>query len=247
MANRMTVSDWFYIALIAVGLLLDYFTWPSFLRRSKHDQPSARRWLWSVWMLLQWTMAGAGIALWLFHRRAWATLGLSLPRGWRLWGSVIVVGGCALMQVRTAVRVARVSGPKPKARARLGEVAIALPHTADELRWFIALSLTAGFCEEFLCRGYLIWAFQPWLGWWGAAALAVPVFAAAHAYQGKAGVIRTGLIGAVFVLFVAVSGSLIPVIVLHAVIDILAGVITWLILRDEPAPVTLQPVPVSPS
>jgi membrane protease YdiL (CAAX protease family) len=119
-------------------------------------------------------------------------------------------------------------------RARLGEFSIALPHTSNELSWFVALSLTAGFCEEFLFRGYLIWAFQPWLGWWGAAVLLLSSFAAAHAYQGKAGFTRTVLIGGVFTLLVALSGSLVPAIVLHATVDILSGVIAWLILRDEP-------------
>ena len=233
----MTVSDWCYTAVIAAGLLIDQLSWPAFLRRSQHDQASARIWLWSVWMILQWAMVAVGIALWLSHERAWLTLGITLPRGWRLWGSVILVVGFALQQVRTAARVARISGPKPRMRAQLGELSIALPHTSDELRWFVALSLTAGFCEEFLFRGYLIWVFQPCLGWWGAAALSLPVFAAAHAYQGTAGVIRTGLAGGVFTLLVALSGSLVPAIVLHALVDILSGVIAWLVLRDEPTQV----------
>ncbi|MCI0376926.1 MAG: CPBP family intramembrane metalloprotease [Gemmataceae bacterium] len=46
--------------------------------------------------------------------------------------------------------------------------------------WFGGVSLTAGFCEEFLFRGYFIWVFAPWLGWWGAAALSVLIFAILH-------------------------------------------------------------------
>lgn len=231
----MTISDWCYIAWIAAGLVIDHFSWPAFLRRSQRDQASARVWLWSVWMILQWAMVAVGITLWLSHERTWLALGMTLPRGWRLWASVILVGGYALQQVRTAARVARISGPKPRMRAQLGKLSIALPHTSDELRWFVALSLTAGFCEEFLFRGYLIWAFQPWLGWWGAAALSLLVFVTAHAYQGTAGVVRTGLIGGVFTLLVALSGSLVPAIVLHTLVDIMIGVIAWLVLRDAPA------------
>jgi hypothetical protein len=124
-------------------------------------------------------------------------------------------------------------------RAQLGELSIALPHSSGELRWFVALSLTAGFCEEFLFRGYLIWALEPWLGWWGAAALSLSVFTASHAYQGKAGAIRSGLAGGVLTLLVALSNSLVPAIVLHAIVDIISGVIAWLVLRDEPARVGL--------
>jgi membrane protease YdiL (CAAX protease family) len=225
--------------LIAAGLVIDHLSWPAFLRRSQRDPAAARIWLWSVWIILQWTLVAVGIALWVAHNRAWRTIGITLPVGWRLLGSVILLAGFTLQQVRTASRVARISGPKPRLRAQLGELSIALPHTPDELRWFVALSLTAGFCEEFLFRGYLIWAFQPWLGWWGAAALSLPVFVAAHAYQGKAGVIRIGLIGGVFTLFVALSGSLVPAIVLHVLVDIFSGVTAWLILRDEPPQVRL--------
>ena len=236
----MKVSDWCYTTLIASGLLIDHFvSWPAFLRRSQRDQPSARIWLWILWMTLLWALVVVGIALWLSNERAWQTLGMTVPRGWRLWGSVILVVGFALQQVRTAARIARISGPKPKLRAQLGKLSIVLPHSSDELRWFVAVSLTAGFCEEFLFRGYLIWAFAPLLGWWGAAALSLSVFAAAHAYQGKAGAIRSGLAGGVLTLLVALSGSLVPAIVLHALIDILSGVIAWLVLRDEPAQVGL--------
>ena len=232
----MTVSDWCYTVLIASGLLIDYFvSGPAFLRRSQLDQPSARMWLWSVWMTLLWALVVVGIALWLSNERAWLALGMAVPKGWRLWGSVILVVGFALHQVRTAAKIARISGLKPKLRAQLGRLSIMLPHSSAELRWFVAVSLTAGFCEEFIFRGYLIWAFEPLLGWWGAAALSLSVFAAAHAFQGKAGPIRSGLVGGVLTLLVALSGSLIPAIVLHAVADIMSGVIAWLVLREEPA------------
>jgi len=232
----MKISDWCYTALIAFGLLVDHFViWSALLRRSQRDQPSARMWLWRAWMTLLWALVAIGMTLWLSNERAWASLGITLPHGWRLWGSIFLVGGVALQQARTAARIARISGPKPKLRAQLGKLSIVLPHTSAEVRWFVAVSLTAGFCEEFLFRGYLIWAFEPWLGWWGAAALSLLVFAAAHAYQGKEGVIKSGLVGGVFTLLVACSGSLVPVIVLHALVDITSGVIAWLVLRDEPA------------
>src|SRR5215471_11983632 len=205
----MTVSDWSYVVLIAAFLVADHFTWPAFLRRVRRDEGSARIWLWSAWMSLQWPTVAVGIALWLFHERSWSALGLILPGGWRMWASLLPILGFVLYQARTAAKIARIKGPKPRMRAQLGDLSIALPHTRSELRSFVALSLTAGFCEEFLFRGYLIWALRPWLGWWGAAALSLPMFMAAHAYQGKAGVVQTGLLGTLFTLLVAISGSLV--------------------------------------
>ena len=91
-----------------------------------------------------------------------------------------------------------------------------LPHTRADLYWFGGVSLTAGFCEEFLFRGYFIWALARWLGWCGAATLSAVFFALWHAYQGWNGVLRTGIFGAFFTLVMAVFHSLWPAIALHA-------------------------------
>jgi membrane protease YdiL (CAAX protease family) len=80
---------------------------------------------------------------------------------------------------------------------------------------------------------------QPLVGLWLAALLSALLFGAAHAYQGLAGVIRTGLFGLFFTAIVLLTRSLWPAIVLHAVVDAMGGVLAWLVLRD--------PVPTSPS
>ena len=230
----MTAVDWCYSGLIASGLIVDHFvTWPAFLRRAQSDAPSARLRLWAVWMTLLWSLTVIGTGIWLWDQRAWMALGLSVPQGWQLWGSVIFIAGFAAFQALSALKIARISGPKPKLRAQLGELAKMLPHSQSELRWFIAASLTAGICEEFLFRGYLIWAFTPVLGWWGAAVLSLLAFTAGHVYQGRSGALRAALGGGFFTLFVLVSGSLFPAMALHALIDAGSGVIAWLILRDE--------------
>jgi membrane protease YdiL (CAAX protease family) len=108
------------------------------------------------------------------------------------------------------------------------------PHTRSELGWFVAVSLTAGFCEEFIFRGYLIWVFQPAFGLWGAAALSLVAFGLSHAYQGAKGILSTGLVGALFTAVVLISGSLLPAIALHALVDAGQGLIAWLVLRRAP-------------
>jgi membrane protease YdiL (CAAX protease family) len=231
----MTAADWCYSGLIASWLIVDhFFTWPAFLRRSQIDAPSARLRLWTLWMTLLWALTVIGVGIRLWDKRAWDALGLSVPSGWRLWGSVILIVGVAVLQALTVAKIMRISGPKPKLRAQLGELAKMLPHSQGELRWFIGASLTAGVCEEFLFRGYLIWAFTPVLGWWGAAVLSLLAFTAGHAYQGRSGALRAALGGVFFTLLVLATGSLIPAMVLHALIDAGSGVIAWLILRDEP-------------
>jgi membrane protease YdiL (CAAX protease family) len=120
-------------------------------------------------------------------------------------------------------------------RQQVEPIRAVMPRTLTELCWFGGASLTAGFCEELLFRGYVIWVFTPWLGWWGAAALSLAIFAVAHIYQGWNGVLRTGIVGGIFTLVVAVTGSLWPAIALHALVDLFNGFMAWMALRDESA------------
>src|SRR5689334_19530347 len=151
----MTTTDFFYLALITVVLLLDYFVlWPTFLRRSQVDPSRARLWLWCGWMIMLWTLTASGIALWLFKARTWAALRLVIPHGWRLWVGIGLVLALAINQARTVARIARSTRSK---RVKMGNphVERVSPHTQTELAWWVALSLSAGFCEEFIFRGYL--------------------------------------------------------------------------------------------
>ena len=225
----MTTTDSLYLALIAILLLFDYFVlWPTFLRRSQADPGRARTWLWSSWMIELWTLVAAGIALWLFEARSWGALRLVTPHGWWLWGSIGLVLTLAISSARTAVRIAR---SKKRIKMGIPHVEKLSPHTRSELVWWVALSLSAGFCEEFIFRGYLILAFQPMLGLWGAAVFSVVVFALAHAYQGAKGVLATGVVGSLLTLVVLISGSLLPAMALHALVDIGQGLVAWLALR----------------
>jgi membrane protease YdiL (CAAX protease family) len=243
----MKTADLLFLALIAVLLSLDHFVlWPAFLRQSQTDPGRARRWLWSAWMIMLWALAAAGVALWLFGARAWESLRLIPPSGWRLWVATGLVLALAIHYARTVIRIARRKGPTRVSMGNTHAERLA-PHTRAELGWWLALSLSAGFCEEFIFRGYLIWAFQPIIGLGGAAALSVVVFAAAHAYQGAKSALATGVVASVFTAVVLIFGSLWPAIALHALTDIGQGLVAWLALRkagdegDVPADAANQP------
>jgi membrane protease YdiL (CAAX protease family) len=111
-----------------------------------------------------------------------------------------------------------------------------LPHTARDERWFLALCVTAGFCEELLYRGYLVWFFAPWLGRMGAMAFAVAIFGVSHAYQGRKGAIRATIAGAVMAAIVLATDSLIPAMIVHGLIDVGGGTVGYWLLRDQEPP-----------
>ena len=226
----MTKADALYAALIAIGLYVDSFVlWPSFLRRSEAEPSRARVWLWSSAMTLLWTLVLAGFALWIFERRSWTSLRLVVPHGWRLPGTIGLLLAVAIIYARPVAKITR------RKRSKTIKVSKAVeqraPHTRAELAWFVALSLSAGICEEFIFRGYLIWLFQAVLGLWGAAALSLVVFAAAHAYQGAKGVFAVGIVGGLFTLIVLAFGSLVPAMAVHTLADVGEGLVGWLALR----------------
>jgi membrane protease YdiL (CAAX protease family) len=186
-------------------------------------------------MIMLWTLVAAGVALWLVEARAWESLRLKAPHGWRLWGAIGLTLLLVIAYTRTVVRIARSKRAK---RIKMGNphVEKLSPHTRSELVRWVAVSLSAGFCEEFIFRGYLIWVFQPVLGLWGAATFSVVIFGAAHAYQGAKGILATGVAGALLTLVVLISDSLLPAIALHALTDIGTGLVAWLVLRKVQDP-----------
>ena len=232
----MTTTDVLYLAFITALLLCDHFVlWPMFLRRSQTDPGRTRIRIWLSTMTILWTLVAALVALWLFEARSWRDLRLVMPHGWRLWISIALVIAVVITNARTALRIAR-SGPRRRIKIVNPHAELMAPHTGSELCWWVALSLSAGFCEELIFRGYLIWAFQPWFGLWGAAVFSVIVFSAAHAYEGVKGVLAVAVVGTLLTLLVLISGSLVPAMILHALIDIGQGVITWLAfskMQDE--------------
>jgi len=228
--------QWVVLGLVLMLIASDHFVlWRAFIKESRVDATKARHTLWLRGALLMWAASGLVLWLWITTGVPVSSVGFALPQGWRLWAPLAFGGAFIALQANSAIKLTRLAAPSEKLRAQLSSVAPISPRTASELPAFIGVSLTAGFCEEVLFRGFLIWVLQPVVGLWIAVALAALLFGAAHAYQGVAGVIRTGLFGLFFTAIVLLTRSLWPAIVLHASVDAMGGVIAWLVLRD-PAP-----------
>ena len=59
---------------------------------------------------------------------------------------------------------------------------------------------------------------------WASVVVSSVLFGAAHLYQGRGGLIGTGILGLLFGAFRAFTGSFVPVAVWHAAIDVVAGI-----------------------
>jgi membrane protease YdiL (CAAX protease family) len=98
------------------------------------------------------------------------------------------------------------------------------PRTKQERRTWVGISFTAGICEEWLMRGFLMMFLSIYVGIdsiWLIILISSMIFGAAHYYQGIGGVIKTTLMGVFFALFYLAMGSLWLVMLLHAIVDLM--------------------------
>lgn len=126
---------------------------------------------------------------------------------------VAVFGGLAILMARKGV-----SMPGQTVFSAL------VPRDRTE-RWYaLALAISAGVCEEILYRGVLIAVGVHVFGLplAVAAGLALALFTIGHLYQGPRGMIMVTLAGLGFTLLYLRTGSLVPVILLHILVDVRA-------------------------
>lgn len=110
-----------------------------------------------------------------------------------------------------------------QAKKQLGEL---LPRTRTEVELWLALSATAGFCEEVMFRGYLQKQFTAVMGSAGMGlVLQAIVFGIAHAYQGGRRIVLIGCFGAMFGGLALWRKSLRPGMITHTLQDSLSGLL----------------------
>ena len=102
---------------------------------------------------------------------------------------------------------------------------------AAELKLFLALSLGAGVCEEIVSRGYLLAYFDSLVGSAGAVLASSLLFGLDHAYQGIAGIMKTGVWGLLYAGAYMATDSLLAPMLLHVLIDAASGMLAYLALR----------------
>jgi len=199
--------------------------------------PSARRTAYRYLVVGEWGLTAIALLLWARADRPWSTLGLVPPQDRRLVPAILITALMVAFTIRQ-FRAVQLLGAKGRAalRGRLGGMDFFLPHTPAEHRWFLVLSLTAGFCEELLYRGFLTWIVASYVGLPAAIGVVVVVFGLVHASLGRSGAIRAGLTGLARSLIVVLTVWLAPAMIAHALIDMGAGDVALAVYYDRPVP-----------
>ena len=105
------------------------------------------------------------------------------------------------------------------------DISAMLPRSPAEIGAWVLLSMSAGFCEETIFRGYLQKQFLALTGSaWLAVLIQSVIFGISHGYQGLRNVITITVFGIVFGAIALWRRSLKPGIILHAWTDIFSGI-----------------------
>jgi membrane protease YdiL (CAAX protease family) len=236
--SPLSVLDSVVLAALAAGLviatLVGYWREKALERAGRPSTRMALYWVDGV--LVPWGMTLVILAAWAASGRPFTELGLAAP------ATINFAGGAAAALVLSLALIGQLVAVRldPKARlavarqvAGAGGVAKVLPRSRGERRMFLLISATAGVTEEIVFRGFLIWGLAHWTPVWAAALLSLALFTFSHLYQERwSALAGVAAAGATCTVLTIVSGSILPAILLHFVIDWSSGEIAW-VSRSE--------------
>ncbi len=173
----------------------------------------------------EWIAFAVLLVTWLTLGRPLAELGFHFSTDTGFWAGMALVIGATGVLLYSSHRAAKMEPEDiEKFRKDLGDLKYLIPRTDGDLRWFSGVSLTAGIVEEVVYRGFLMWYFSQFFPLWGAVLASSLAFGLAHSYQGPKGVIKIVGVGIGFALLFLLSGSLWLPIIMHALLDLIQGI-----------------------
>jgi len=233
----LALADHLLVLTILIGLpIRAYFSMRALRTAAPEALVALRRRLWTNAILSQWLLAALVLTLTLVLGRAPAPL-LVVPRPTAgLLGVLLGLATMVSLVVRQRGALATDETVRERVRARLAPVARLMPASRAEFRLFAVLACTAGVCEEFLFRGYLLWYGSQFVPLLWAALIQAVLFGVAHMYQGRRGIVLTGFAGVFLTAVTLVTGSIWAAVLIHALMDLNAGDMAVRTLPSEALP-----------
>ncbi|MCU1311444.1 MAG: Abortive infection protein [Candidatus Angelobacter sp.] len=237
-AGHKPVASYLHTALvIAIMVAVATMTAATMKGTAETKGPFAQYIATIIWLWLLAALVAFGI------RRSGSSIREVIGTPWRSFDDalmdLIIAGGFwitsafLLAGLRYVVSPASMPSADPGALKDLTKhIAPLLPHTSREIFFWILMSLSAGFCEEFVFRGYLQRQFtaltkNATLG----ILISAAIFSVGHLYQGGLQMALIGAYGAMFGILAYFRKNLRPGMIAHAWQDILSGVVLSLVLQ----------------
>jgi membrane protease YdiL (CAAX protease family) len=197
------------------------------LLRTPHTTKADRLVLYASTVAFQWL--ATGIIFWRTGARGILarSLGVAVPNvgltaAVTVCLTALILANQILSLNRLTTRPAEVNGILPQLALKI------FPQDGPERLAFLPVVATVALCEELIYRGFVQYVFDRWFGGIVLAAIfgSAAMFALAHLYQGRRGVIATFVVGLLFSAVRAWTGSLLPSAVAHFAADLTAGLLT---------------------
>jgi uncharacterized protein len=191
--------------------------------------------LYASTVAFQWL--AAAVVLWRAsaHQISFASLGLAIPSP--VLTGIVSICLAALVLSNQLISLRRLAANPSEAKGILPQFALKIfPQDTVERLVFFAVIVTVAVCEELIFRGFVQRVLENSSGGLIIAGIlgSAAIFALAHLYQGRRGIIATFVVGLLFSFVRAWTGSLIAPLVAHFVADISAGFLAPSRLRVVP-------------
>jgi uncharacterized protein len=235
-------NAWHTVALIAAMLFLSF---SGSGRMAAHaGRPHGRVILYASTVILEWVIVGyiwmgvkrRGIGLRELIGGRWEKMDdflidlLTAICFWVAWSILVVVVTLALRQANLDP-----STTMNRLQELKKTIGFIVPQGALEVWLFFALSLTAGFCEEVIFRGYFQRQFKAWTGNLPLAIVAQGVlFGAGHGYEGVRSMAVIAVFGCAFGILAAWRKNLCPGMMAHAWQDLFTGIMLKVAMKLAP-------------
>lgn len=189
--------------------------------------------LYASTVAFQWVAAAVILMRAAAHHIRAADLGMAIPNA--ALTAVVSVLLAALILTNQIISLRRLVIRPTEPQGILPQLALKIfPQDAVERLAFFAVVITVAACEELIYRGFVQRVIEDWSGGFVLAGIlgSAVLFAVAHLYQGRRGIISTLVVGLVFSAIRAWTGSLVPALVAHFVADLAAGFLAPSMLRS---------------
>jgi membrane protease YdiL (CAAX protease family) len=184
-----------------------------------------------ITMAFEWIMFA--YVVYGIHKRGITLREIVGPR-WKSVGSLFLDLGIAVGFLITSFIILAIVAHLIHAPSSMDRIRFMIPQGPVEIGMWVALSLTAGICEETIFRGYLQGQFMAWTRNASAGiVLSAALFGAAHIYQGGKQTIVIAAFGLLFGILAALRRSLKPGMIAHFAQDCTAGIVVGYLIKNK--------------
>lgn len=215
-----------FITIILFSIIIGYPIWDYFYMK-KGDFSNKHK-TYTTIMIPQWSLLGIFFIYWIATKRNWSHL-FSIKPILHIETESLRSFGMGALSMVIFVAIFFIFSNKVKGKVgrwvqeQTDNIQFMLPTTINERLLFVLVAFTAGFCEEVIFRGVMLYELEHLPLYFSPVAMIVitgVLFGIVHFYQGIKGVIGTGYLGVIlFYLYIA-TGNLWICIMIHFVIDV---------------------------